>query len=126
MSGMGDHIVGLQLNTTNETSLLQSDIEKAADAIEAMEIEILWLRETVQITYAENIDMRSLLETNQWQPIETAPKDGKVLCLVNGDEVLLLERYLINGLYQWQAHHSSWPDEYQPTHWVPLPEAPNE
>lgn len=66
----------------------------------------------------------------QWQPIETAPKDG--------EELLLCCRYVVDG----EDHSVFWVDLWydgwwlrypkivftpaQPTHWMPLPPAPGE
>jgi hypothetical protein len=58
-----------------------------------------------------------------WQPIETAPKDGRRVLTVRGNGYV--------GVMQWHATPGRWfADAYialteaQPTHWMPLPEAP--
>ena len=56
---------------------------------------------------------------SEWQPIETAPKDGKLILLwVPGKEY---------GLMKWEG---IWDDRLHgcrgPTHWMPLPEPPDE
>lgn len=73
----------------------------------------------------------------QWQPIETAPKDGtRVLLYAN------LRRASLSGhdldkdygywivLGSWEAEYGLWVDGSQcnplPTHWMPLPEPPQE
>ena len=67
---------------------------------------------------------------NEWQPIETAPKDGTwVLVCGNGWDVMMAS-YSYDGRigrgYFWGP--TEWDDyelaEQQPTHWMPLPEPP--
>jgi hypothetical protein len=66
---------------------------------------------------------------SEWQPIETAPKDGKrILLVINIDKIFVV----IGG---WD---SSWtgqcwvydtkriPTDVMPTHWMPLPKPPEE
>ena len=58
-----------------------------------------------------------------WQPIETAPKDGR--------EVLVaVDKSYTGGVLValWCAHDEAWKDwdldTWEPTHWMPLPEPP--
>jgi len=78
----------------------------------------------------------------EWQPIETAPKDGTKVLIVNSDGAIDVAGYVV----QWDEHSELvrkardgdvyrtvredtgyWDTEtaYWPTHWMPLPEAPN-
>jgi len=67
--------------------------------------------------------IKQLEGAKQWQPIETAPKDGtEILCWVLGcDEHQVL----------WWSEHDCWKrwgdtyEHYSPTHWMPLPMQPN-
>lgn len=73
---------------------------------------------------------------SEWQPIETAPKDGtKILVWTHHDEVEVSEWYESKGeTYEpvegteyfrpvTKVYHSGW-NGNTPTHWMPLPEAP--
>lgn len=75
-----------------------------------------------------------------WQPIETAPKDGTwVLVYGEGTDdeevsrkvaVAQYTNYLNGGTYDESWWQFAWYDGgyygrfYNPTHWMPLPEAP--
>lgn len=64
----------------------------------------------------------------KWQPIETAPKDETRIILGRWSEWL-------GSMEAWDGRWSSWGDvwthkgrtnEMSPTHWMPLPEPPQE
>lgn len=58
----------------------------------------------------------------EWQPIETAPKDGRyILGCYKSDVFAMRFRPTHGTCYEWQLH-----DGYPecPTHWMPLPEPP--
>jgi hypothetical protein len=70
-----------------------------------------------------------------WQPIETAPKDVKILICGGtwGCEYSPLEfsgwPFKEVALAIYNPEYSEWADDeynYQPTHWMPLPEPPQE
>lgn len=98
MSGMDDHIVGLQLGTPYQATLLQSDIEKAAHAIEAM----------------------------QWQPIAGIPdeyKYGRQLLFVyeiDGSHIYALNTYTPHGWVTYDRTFGANPVGYM----QPLPPPP--
>lgn len=68
-----------------------------------------------------------------WQPIETAPKDGTSI-------LLYVDGCVIEGNYRGSEDYKYWgyvslnshgcgccgEDDPEPTHWMPLPEAPKE
>jgi hypothetical protein len=60
---------------------------------------------------------------SEWQPIETAPKDGTpVLAFIgDGDGAAVLGWSA--GCREWQDYNGSSP-RYDPTHWMPLPPPP--
>ncbi len=64
--------------------------------------------------------------SNEWQPIETAPKDGTRILVYRPGK----HNYPKVGIDFWQvnrAPYNCWwhsPSDHQPTHWTPLPESP--
>lgn len=59
---------------------------------------------------------------SQWQPIETAPKDGSYVILTNGEDVTA---------GWWRGRGSGWNTGYEaldftgePTHWMSMPDPP--
>ena len=66
----------------------------------------------------------------EWQPIETAPKNGvRVLC-ADGDDVATAEwtnaRWVVSPtVWEGDGEYGGLADlEFSPTHWMPLPEPP--
>jgi len=66
----------------------------------------------------------------EWQPIETAPKDGTpILCMMSGGYVVATwcRHRAYKHCWAWMA--MPWPKcdfllAVEPTHWMPLPTAP--
>jgi hypothetical protein len=74
---------------------------------------------------------------SEWQPIETAPKDGtRILAVIPGFAVSIA--WWFHDAQKWMTTDAEdYPDdeswnytvantEYQPTHWMPLPAAPSQ
>lgn len=58
----------------------------------------------------------------EWQPIETAPKDGTEIILWNKSWQSPHSGYY--GWRGWEQAYECGPWKNQPTHWMPLPEPP--
>ena len=70
------------------------------------------------------VDRIKQLEAQQWQPIESAPKDGTyVLLLLAKPRNVIQARWSAMG---WTDCWCAYVAPYSPTHWMPLPEAPQE
>lgn len=73
-------------------------------------------------------------DVREWQPIDTAPKDGTniILCCNFDDRIeLTIARWCDNpapagpfGRFMWREMQDSTIAEQVPTHWMPLPEPP--
>lgn len=60
----------------------------------------------------------------EWQPIETAPKDGTeflVFCTDDGHSYICFCNYLAGGYWNPDAEVGG---KLNPTHWMPLPKPP--
>jgi hypothetical protein len=67
----------------------------------------------------------------EWKPIETAPKtEDQILTFRHFSEETIIggkEKDWFQTSF-WSAKHKlyvGWPSNAQPTHWMPLPKAPN-
>lgn len=67
-----------------------------------------------------------------WQPIETAPKDGRQMFVVQGFNVtnqnVGVRNYTTDPYCVWPGKTGGWlrwPHEFPPTHWMPLPPPPS-
>lgn len=58
----------------------------------------------------------------EWQPIETAPKDGTRIIALEDDEVFVADYYRADGDEGWWDSFNHFPA--QPTHWITLPALP--
>lgn len=82
---------------------------------------------TIRELKAENARLREALELfegREWQPIETAPRDGTDVLLLCGKSWCAVGRYAPIGC--WIAEPSHEPYSLYPTHWMPLPEPPKD
>jgi hypothetical protein len=66
---------------------------------------------------------------SEWQPIETAPRDGTEFLLYAPDSIINARHYL--GVGQWAEPNGMgsiagwfWPYAIRPSHWMPLPSPP--
>jgi hypothetical protein len=78
--------------------------------------------------------------TMEWQPIETAPKDGTAILVWNGLNSGFYTREQDMGVALWRKQAFPGNDRmrwcakdccdgvttYEPTHWMPLPDPPQE
>lgn len=73
----------------------------------------------------ENEELKAKLDKANWQPIETAPKDGKSILVTDGFEVC--DAYFRGGdWWQYECGDDWYSTSINPTHWMPLPDAPEQ
>jgi hypothetical protein len=89
----------------------------------------------VEVTPQELRIMRGVPpKVGEWRPIETAPKDGTSILVVEHDGDIHLARYAEpdpGWMHEWQArdedhgYRASW-ETSELSHWTPLPKPPND
>jgi hypothetical protein len=59
------------------------------------------------------------LMEREWQPIESAPKDGSSILVVEADRKACIAEWRKGpyGSFMWRSDHTA----VRPTHWMPLP-----
>ncbi len=66
----------------------------------------------------------------KWQNISTAPKDGTQILIWNGQDTVVAwwdDVYIWVSPGAWISYlNRSDTDEYEPTHWMPLPAPPKD
>lgn len=65
------------------------------------------------------------LSADQWQPIETAPKDGTEILLAHGNSQWIDWWTNVNAIGGFWCMCDQWETPEVPTHWMPLPNLPN-
>ena len=61
----------------------------------------------------------------EWQPIETAPKDGTPILIWDGEiQYVCAWVQRTPGDWRWFEFDGEFYHSYKPTHWMPLPEPP--
>lgn len=69
------------------------------------------------------------LKNGGWRDISTAPKGVYILTYRVGNKsknAIWSDRAEVSVIHEGWTSFSGWPSYYQPTHWMPLPAAPEE
>ena len=71
------------------------------------------------------IDAEAAAACPQWQPIETAPNKRYLLVWSENDDIGIMRRSE-SGHWRRVSHRDAVHPDDEPTHWMPLPTAPEE
>lgn len=110
----------------------------------------LQLQNQFDVLTALRKEFAELKKQNEWQPIETAPKDGTIILVFYKNElgkgrITRASWFGLDEIESWEDPDQSEPDWYErsevyeeledgmispvlgePTHWMPLPKAPED
>lgn len=85
-----------------------------------------------EIVAARNAVWEAVLRLREWQPIETAPRDGTAILIFEPPRqsvqyevhaVIQVAKWNVRGSWWVEAHGEGY-ETYEPTHWMPLPLPP--
>lgn len=108
---------------------LKSAIIEAAEYIES-ELNILSMRPSAKRRKLVKLAQRLRAEASGWQPIDTAPKDGRFVdlwFLDDGADGRSTDCYFKDGHWRWEGQRIVYLPSGRPaipTHWMPIPKPP--
>ena len=96
---------------------------------ERQRFDILAMNQSLDLLREENERLRNDAELSEWQPIETAPKDGTDILVMTGETMHVVRWINIHGDFDYWAVDDNKHGPFTlrgkaPTHWMPLPEPP--
>ena len=96
---------------------------------ERQRFDILAMNQSLDLLREENERLRNDAELSEWQPIETAPKDGTDILVMTGETMHVVRWINIHGDFDYWAVDDNKHGPFTlrgkaPTHWMSLPEPP--
>ena len=96
---------------------------------ERQRFDILAMNQSLDLLREENERLKADAERIEWQPIETAPKDGTDILVMTGETMHVVRWINIHGDFDYWAVDDNKHGPFTlrgkaPTHWMPLPEPP--
>ena len=96
---------------------------------ERQRFDILAMNQSLDLLREENERLRKDAELIEWQPIETAPKDGTDILVMTGETMHVVRWINIHGDFDYWAVDDNKHGPFTlrgkaPTHWMSLPEPP--
>ena len=96
---------------------------------ERQRFDILAMNQSLDLLREENGRLKADAERIEWQPIETAPKDGTDILVMTGETMHVVRWINIHGDFDYWAVDDNKHGPFTlrgkaPTNWMPLPEPP--
>lgn len=96
---------------------------------DSQRFDILAMNQSLDLLREENERLRKDAGLIEWQPIETAPKDGTDILVMTGETMHVVRWINIHGGFDYWAVDDNKHGPFTlrgkaPTHWMPLPELP--
>ena len=96
---------------------------------ERQRFDILAMNQSLDLLREENERLRKDAGLIEWQPIETAPKNGTDILVMTGETMHVVRWINIHGDFDYWAVDDNKHGPFTlrgkaPTHWLPLPEPP--
>ena len=96
---------------------------------ERQRFDILAMNQSLDLLREENERLKADAGLSEWQPIETAPKDGTDILVMTGETMHVVRWINIHGDFDYWAVDDNKHGPFTlrgkaPTHWMSLPEPP--
>ena len=96
---------------------------------DSQRFDILAMNQSLDLLREENERLKADAGLSEWQPIETAPKDGTDILVMTGETMHVVRWINIHGDFDYWAVDDNKHGPFTlrgkaPTHWMPLPEPP--
>lgn len=96
---------------------------------DSQRFDILAMNQSLDLLREENERLKADAGLIEWQPIETAPKDGTDILVMTGETMHVVRWINIHGDFDYWAVDDNKHGPFTlrgkaPTHWMPLPEPP--
>ena len=116
-------------NDSIQIELLEHKLESFREENERQRFDILAMNQSLDLLREENERLRKDAGRIEWQPIETAPKDGTDILVMTGETMHVVRWINIHGDFDYWAVDDNKHGPFTlrgkaPTHWLPLPEPP--
>ena len=104
-------------------------LEYLREENERQRFDILAMNQSLDLLREENERLKADAGLSEWQPIETAPKDGTDILVMTGETMHVVRWINIHGDFDYWAVDDNKHGPFTlrgkaPTHWMPLPEPP--
>lgn len=104
-------------------------LEYLREENERQRFDILAMNQSLDLLREENERLKADAGLIEWQPIETAPKNGTDILVMTGETMHVVRWINIHGDFDYWAVDDNKHGPFTlrgkaPTHWMPLPEPP--
>ena len=104
-------------------------LEYLREENERQRFDILAMNQSLDLLREENERLKADAGLSEWQPIETAPKDGTDILVMTGETMHVVRWINIHGDFDYWAVDDNKHGPFTlrgkaPTNWMPLPEQP--
>lgn len=120
-----DWLVNVTYHHSRVVEALRRENEELKAKINALEMSKIAADTIIDCQQIVMDREQAKLDKVKWQPIETAPKDGTSILVTDGFDVC--DAYFRGGdWWQYQCGDDWYSTSINPTHWMPLPDAPEQ
>ena len=104
-------------------------LEYLREENERQHFDILAMNQSLDLLREENERLKADAGLSEWQPIETAPKDGTDILVMTGETMHVVRWINIHGDFDYWAVDDNKHGPFTlrgkaPTNWMPLPDPP--